>query len=78
MQGVFFRANTKKKAEELGISGWVRNLSDGRVEAVFEGEEERLNELINWCKESIPLARVEGVEKAKEELEGLRGFRIIR
>jgi len=50
VQGVFFRANTVDKSKELGLTGWVKNLSDGRVEAVFEGPKETVEEMIEWCK----------------------------
>lgn len=49
VQGVWYRASTKQKADELGIFGWVRNMADGNVEAVFEGEKESLDEMIAWC-----------------------------
>lgn len=67
VQGVWFRASTKKKADELGIHGWVRNTSDGKVEAVFEGEEEKINEMIKWCHTGPPLARVEKIEVKKQK-----------
>ena len=76
VQGVFFRANTEKKARELGVRGWVRNLSDGRVETIFEGEESDVNALIEWCRTSQPYARVTDVEVAWEEPKGERDFRI--
>ena len=50
VQGVFFRQRTKGKAEYMGITGWVRNLPDGRVEAVFEGDEEAVKKLAEFCK----------------------------
>lgn len=62
VQGVWFRANTKKKAEELNVYGWVRNTSDGCVEAVFVGDEENVNALIQWCHQGPPLSRVETVK----------------
>ncbi len=49
VQGVWFRASTKQKADELGIVGWVRNTDDGDVEAVFEGEKAKIDEMIAWC-----------------------------
>ena len=67
VQGVWFRASTKKKADELGIHGWVRNTSDGKVEAVFEGEKEKIDEMIKWCHIGPPLARVEKVEVEKQD-----------
>ncbi len=76
VQGVFFRANSEKKANELGVNGWARNLLDGRVEAVFEGEESQVNALIEWCRTSQPYARVTDVEIRWEEPQGESGFRI--
>ncbi len=62
VQGVFFRMNTNKKATELGVNGWVRNVSNGTVEAVFEAEEEKVKEVIEWCSNKIPIARVDDVD----------------
>lgn len=70
VQGVFFRANTRDQARRLGLSGWVRNLPDGRVEAVAEGEEERLKELIDWCHHGPPGAIVRAVEVRWEDFRG--------
>ena len=79
VQGVFFRAHTKELADELGLTGWVRNLPDGRVEAVFEGEEDAVKEVIEWCKRGPPLASVEKVEVRYEQPTGeFRDFRILR
>ena len=64
VQGVFFRENTKRKAEELDLAGWVRNETDGSVSTEAEGEEKDLKELIKWCHVGPELARV---EKVKEE-----------
>ena len=76
VQGVFFRANTRKKALEYGIRGWVRNLSDGRVEAVFEGEKDDVERIIDWCSRHQPYAVVDDVKIEWEEPEGLSGFEI--
>ena len=76
VQGVFFRDSTQEKAEALGLSGWVRNLPDGRVEAVFEGSEDRVAEMISWCEEGPPMASVEEVSTEQEEPEGLAGFEV--
>ncbi len=77
VQGVFFRANTKRIADELGVKGWVRNLPDGRVEAVFEGNKEAVDKIIEWCKIGPPLARVDKVEVHWEEYKGeFDGFSI--
>jgi len=62
VQGVFYRQSTKEKAEELGLTGWVRNLPDGRVEIVAEGEEKKIKELIDWAKKGPPLAKVRDLE----------------
>jgi len=70
VQGVFFRSNTQEKAKEIGIFGWVRNLGDGRVEAVFEGEKERVEKIIGWAKRGPERARVENVEIKWEEYKG--------
>lgn len=67
VQGVFFRANTFKKAKELGIFGWVRNLADGRVEILIEGQCSKIKEFIEWAKKGTPPARVEKIEIIEEE-----------
>jgi acylphosphatase len=61
VQGVFFRAETQKAAKGLNINGWVRNLPDGRVEALFEGEDADVDKMIVWCHKGPPTARVENV-----------------
>ncbi len=58
MQHVFFRAKTKQKADFLGIFGWVKNLKDGRVEAVFEGEKDKVEKMIKWTEKGPLLANV--------------------
>jgi len=70
VQGVFFRAHTRDEAVKRGVRGWVRNLPDGRVEAVFEGEEKDVKSVIEWCREGPPFARVEGVEVNWEDYRG--------
>ena len=62
VQGVWYRASTKNKAEQLGLTGWVKNTTDGRVEAVFEGEKQRINEMIVWCSIGPSQAKVKGVK----------------
>ena len=76
VQGVFFRANTRDQARSNNIDGWVMNLDDGSVEAVFEGEKEDVKELIDWTHEGSPAARVDKVEVTWEDPEGLDGFKI--
>ncbi len=62
VQGVWFRANTRQKAEQLGVTGWVRNTPDGNVEAIFEGEENCVKEMVEWCHRGPPQAKIENVE----------------
>lgn len=77
VQGVWFRANTKEMAEKIGVVGWVRNMPDGSVEAVFEGEDEKVEKMIEWCRHGPPLARVDGIEVKYEKPKGEKSFRII-
>jgi acylphosphatase len=77
VQGVSFRAYTQREARRQGASGWVQNLEDGRVEAVFEGPREVLDALVAWCHQGPPGARVEDVEVGWESAEGEQGF-VIR
>ena len=77
VQGVFFRANTKEMAEKLGVAGWVRNLPDGSVEAVFEGDENAVEQIVEWCHRGPAMAKVEEVYVEYEEPKGEKGFRII-
>lgn len=75
VQGVYFRAHCAEKARELGLEGFVRNLRDGTVEAVFEGERELIEECIEWNQTSQPHADVSGVEVDWSEVKGeFRGF----
>jgi acylphosphatase len=75
VQGIFFRAHTKEKALALGLKGWVRNLPDGRVEAVFEGKKEKVEEILEFCRKGPPAASVTGVEVEREEPAGeFEGF----
>ena len=76
VQGVLFRASTRRKAFELGLGGWVKNLSDGRVEAVFEGPDEQVREMLLWCRKGPPASTVKKVETKTEESEGLGDFKI--
>jgi acylphosphatase len=62
VQGVFFRQSTLVEAQNLGVNGWVRNLMDGRVEAVFEGEEHAVKMLVNYCRQGPPAARVNNLD----------------
>jgi acylphosphatase len=70
VQGVCFRANARDRATELGLTGWVRNLPDGDVEALAEGEEALVQEFIEWCEVGPPAARVESVEVTRSAFRG--------
>jgi acylphosphatase len=70
VQGVFYRAETREQALLLGVTGWVRNLADGRVEVVGEGEEQRVRKLIAWCRQGPPRSRVDQVEELMEDYSG--------
>lgn len=70
VQGVFFRHFTKKTADRLNLKGWVRNLDDGRVEILAEGDEEGIKELIRWAKKGSPASRVENIEAEYEDYKG--------
>ena len=77
VQGVWFRATTKQKAEQLGLTGWVRNTYDGNVEAVFEGDENSVKEMLEWCHKGPPLSKVVNVEvKNQKPTNGFDGFSI--
>ncbi|MCK5636915.1 MAG: acylphosphatase [Thermoplasmatales archaeon] len=77
VQGVWFRTSTKQKAEQLGLTGWIRNTSDGSVEAIFEGDEKGIQDMLEWCHRGPPLARVSNVEvKNQESTNGFDGFSI--
>ncbi|MFB6129500.1 MAG: acylphosphatase [Salinigranum sp.] len=78
VQGVFYRANTRDAAEERGLSGWVRNLEDGRVEAVFEGPADAVEGMVEWCHTGSPAADVADVSVEYDDPAGEDGFRIRR
>lgn len=78
VQGVYFRSFTKREADARGVKGYVRNLPDGRVEAVFEGEEEKVLEMIEICKRGPPAAIVTNIDVIWEEYKGeYKKFEII-
>ncbi len=77
VQGVWFRANTREKAEQLDLKGWVRNLSNGRVEIVFEGKKEVIEKAIEWCHHGPSFAKVEKVKIKWEEPEGYEDFKVL-
>lgn len=68
VQGVWYRVSTKQKAEQLGVTGWVKNRVDGCVEAVFEGEEKIIEDMIKWCYTGPPNAIVKDIKVKKQTL----------
>ena len=76
VQGVFFRDSTRREADRRSVAGWVTNRSDGAVEAVFEGAESAVGELVDWCRSGPSRAEVRDVGVSEEEPEGLEGFRV--
>jgi acylphosphatase len=79
VQGVWYRASTKQKAEELGLQGWVKNTVKGNVEAVFEGDKALVDEMISWCWKGPPLAQVTDVQMVQQDTkETLTGFVVLR
>lgn len=77
VQGVAFRWETQRTAQRIGVSGWVRNLVDGRVEAVAEGSSRKVNALVDWCRTGPPAARVDTVDIQWEDYQGVfEGFEI--
>ena len=72
VQGVSYRASTQEQAKKRGVTGWVKNLPDGRVEAVLQGPKDKVDDLIEWCRKGPPAAKVDKVEvsweKAEEDL----------
>ncbi len=78
VQGIFFRSETRREARKYHVTGWVKNLSDGRVEAVFEGEKENVEKLIEFCRKGPSGARVANTEFIWETYSGKFGdFRIV-
>ena len=79
VQGVFFRDETRRAAQRIGVSGWVRNLPDGTVEALFEGETAAVKDIIKWCHTGSPLSNVSEVRVTWEDWAGdMDGFTIRR
>ncbi|WP_017652601.1 acylphosphatase [Fortiea contorta] len=78
VQGVGYRYATVETASQLGLTGWVRNLPDNRVEAVFEGAQPIVDEMVRWCHAGPPAAMVKSVVVEYEVWEGLRGFEVRR
>jgi acylphosphatase len=76
VQGVGFRYQARSRAKSLGLAGFVRNLPDGSVEAVFEGEDERVESMVEWSRHGPPGARVDDVEVSWEQSTGEQGFAV--
>ena len=76
MQGVAFRDATQRRASSRGVAGWVRNRSDGTVEAVFEGDPDSVESMIEFCRSGPSAADVNDVEVSEEEPEGLTDFSV--
>jgi acylphosphatase len=70
VQGVYFRASTRDEAVRLGVGGWVKNLPEGSVEALFEGEKKKVEEIVGWCYKGPPGAHVEKVDLRWETYKG--------
>lgn len=78
VQGVFYRASAKEKAEELGIDGWIKNTKEGFVEAVASGSNNTVQQFIDWCKRGPSKARVDDVVITEQPFTQLKGFVIKR
>lgn len=76
VQGVYYRASTRDAAQQKGVDGWVRNLDDGRVEAVFEGPKAAVEAMCEWCETGSSAATVEAVDVTMESPEGIDGFSV--
>ena len=76
VQGVFFRDTTRRRAQELGVAGWVANRDDGAVEAAFEGDAKAVDAMVELCRRGPGRAEVTELEVADEPPEGLRGFEV--
>ncbi len=73
VQGVFYRESLRRRVAQLGVSGWVKNLTDGRVEAVFEGEEEAVRRAVDYARDGPPFAHVSELRATAEPVSGERG-----
>jgi len=76
VQGVFFRDSVRRRAESLGVAGWARNRDDGTAEAVFEGEEDAVSSMVEYCRRGPGRAEVERVEVSEEDPAGEDSFQI--
>lgn len=79
VQGVCYRMETMRAAERIGVSGWVKNCHDGTVEAVFEGQKEKLETILDWCRKGPDMAQVTDVDVRWEDYrDEIKGFSITR
>jgi acylphosphatase len=76
VQGVFFRDSVRREAERRGVAGWARNCSDGTVEAVFEGDDDAVAALVDFCRRGPGHADVSSLDVVEEPPEGLSGFAV--
>ncbi len=76
VQGVWYRESTRKEAERHGLDGWVRNREDGSVEAFFDGPDEAVDRMLDWCHEGPPGAEVSAIEHLEDVEEHVRGFEV--
>lgn len=76
VQGVFFRDSCRRQAALAGVSGWARNMGDGRVEVVVEGRPAAVEQMVAWCRSGPADASVTDIEVVEERVEGLRGFSV--
>ena len=76
VQGVFFRDSARRKAEQRGVTGWIENRPDGAVEAVFEGDADAVDALVEFAREGPRGAEVQSVDVSEEEPEGIQGFTV--
>lgn len=76
VQGVFYRASAQAKAKELGLNGWVRNEADGSVLIEAEGQDQKLDKLVDWCQKGPGAAQVEGVNTEEIVPEGVNSFEV--
>lgn len=74
VQNVWYRDSCRTEAQARGVAGWVRNRADGTVEAVFEGEPDAVQQMVDWCRIGPPRARVTAVDATTEPVEGESGF----
>lgn len=77
VQGVFFRASVKDRAEALGLAGWARNRADGAMEALFEGPKGAVDQAVSFCADGPEKAQISRLDEIEEEPQGIAGFRVL-